>query len=174
VFYVAVLYYLNFLLEKNPKVIVDIGCGENLFKKLISNIHGINPTMESQLVDELDFFDEVFSRGHTDAYESVFSINAVHFVSLIDFKKRILEFYNIVKPGGRGFVTFNTARMLEHTSTHDCQHLFATETPTTQQLTQYVKTILSNLSINFLVTDVLIDDAADETINGNIRLVFEK
>ena len=125
VFFVSSLYYLEFLLEKNPKVIVDIGCGANFFKKLIPNIHGIDPTPNNQLADEFDFFDAEFSQGHTDTYESVFSINAVHFISLIDFERRILEFYNIVAPGGRSFITFNVMRMLELTDLSDRQLLFS-------------------------------------------------
>jgi hypothetical protein len=174
VFFISSLYYLEFLLKKNPKVIVDIGCGENLFKKLIPNIHGIDPTPNNQLADEFDFFDADFSQGHTDAYKSVFSICALHFISLIDFKKRILEFYNIVAPGGRGFITFNVMRMVERTSAQDLQTLFSSNSPTTDQLTQYVESILNNLSINFLLVEVLINDVADEPFNGNIRLIFNK
>jgi hypothetical protein len=173
-FFVSSLYYLEFLLEKNPKVIVDIGCGANLFKKLIPNIHGIDPTPNNHLADEFDFFDAEFSQGHTDAYESVFSINALHFISLIEFEKRILEFYNVVKPGGRGFITFNAMRMVENLSAQDLQTLFSSNSPTPEQLTQHVKTVLNNLTINFLLAEVLINDCVNENINGNIRLIFEK
>jgi hypothetical protein len=145
-----------------------------LFKKLIPNIYGIDPTPNNRLADEFDFFDADFSQGHTDAYESVFSICALHFISLVDFEKRILEFYNIVAPGGRGFITFNVMRMVERTSAQDLQTLFSSNSPTTDQLTQYVESILNNLSINFLLVEVLINDVADEPFNGNIRLIFNK
>lgn len=174
VFFISSLYYLEFLLEKNPKVIVDIGCGANLFKKLIPNIHGIDPTPNNSQADEFDFFDADFSQGHTNAYESVFSINALHFIPLIDFEKRILEFYNIVAPGGRGFITFNVTRMVEVTDPNDLQLLFSSNLPTPDQLTQYVNTILNNLSIKFLLTEVLINDSIDESFHGNIRLIFDK
>jgi len=174
IFFVSSLYYLEFLLEKNPKVIVDIGCGPNLFKKLIPNIHGIDPTPNNSQADEFDFFDADFSQGHTNAYESVFSINALHFIPLIDFEKRILEFYNIVAPGGRGFIAFNVIRMVEVTDPNDLQLLFSSNLPTPDQLTQYVNTILNNLSIKFLLTEVVINDSIDESIDGNIRLIFDK
>ena len=170
-FSVAPLYYLDFLLEKNPKVIVDIGCGANLFKKLIPNIHGIDPTPNNRQADEFDFFDADFSQGHTDVYESVFSINALHFISLIDFEKRLLEFINIVKPGGRGFITFNVARMLERTSKEELKQL-CVDTP--QTIIDYVCGIIQNISVKFLVIDLYIDKEMDEIMNGNIRLVFEK
>jgi hypothetical protein len=145
-----------------------------LFKKLIPNIHGIDPEPGNHLADEFDLFDADFSQGHTDAYESAFSINALHFISLKDFEKRILEFYNIVAPGGRGFITFGVMRMVERTSAQDLQTLFSSNSPTTEQLTQYVKTVLNSLTINFLLAEVLINDGVNEIINGDIRLIFEK
>ena len=33
IFYYGTFYYLQMLLEKNPKTILDLGCGRNLFKK---------------------------------------------------------------------------------------------------------------------------------------------
>mgnify|MGYP003341723626 FL=1 len=174
VFSATSLYYIEFLLEKDPKVVVDIGCGGNIFKKIIPMVHGIDPTPGNLQADENDYFDEQFSNNHVNSYESVFSINSIHYVSLKDFKNRFLQFYNVVKPGGRGFVTFNTSRMLELTGPHDVKLLFGTESPSTQQLTEYIENIVQNLSIKFLVIDILINNSIDEIMNGNIRLVFEK
>ena len=63
-------------------------------------------------------------------------------------------------------------RMLELTDLSDRQLLFFSNSPTPYQLTQYVNTILNNLSIKFLLTEVLINDSIDESFNGNIRLGF--
>jgi hypothetical protein len=170
-FSVAPLYYLDFLLEKNPQVVVDIGCGANIFKRIIPCIHGIDPTPNNPHADEFGAFDSEFSQAHKDEYESVFAINSVHFVSLIDFEKRLLEFINIVKSGGRGFVTFNVARMLERTSQEELKQL-CVDTP--QTIIDYVCGIIQNISVKFLVIDLYIDKEMDEIMNGNIRLVFEK
>jgi len=173
-FSVTPLYYLDFLLEKNPTSIVDIGCGANIFKRIIPCIHGIDPIPDNPHCDEIGFFDSEFSQAHTDEYESVFSINAIHFISLIDFEKRLLEFINIVKPGGCGFVTFNATRMLELTSKEELQQLFGDIFPNSQTITDYVRRIIQNISLKFLVIDLCINQELDEVMNGNIRLVFEK
>jgi hypothetical protein len=177
-FSIAPIYYLDFLLEKNPTKIIDIGCGANVFKRIIPCIHGIDPVPNNPYADEVGSFDDEFSHTHKDEYESVFSINAVHFISLIDFEKRILEFINIVKPGGRGFVTFNMARMLERTNYNDRQKLFNTPIPDPQALTDYVNLVVQQITQNtttkFLLVDLFIDKELDEIMNGNIRLVFEK
>lgn len=177
-FSIAPLYYLDFLIEKNPQVIVDIGCGANIFKRIIPCIHGIDPALNNPYADEFGTFDSEFSQVHKDEYESAFAINSVHFVSLIDFEKRLLEFINIVKPGGRGFVTFNANRMLERTSFEQRQKLFNTQTIDPQIITDYVNgeinRIKQNTTTKFLVVDLFIDKEIDECMNGNIRLVFEK
>ena len=64
--------------------------------------------------------------------------------------------------------------MIECTSAQDLQTLFSSDSPTTDQLTQYVESILNNLSINFLLVEVLINDVAEDAGNGNIRLIFDK
>ena len=178
---VTPLYYIDFLLEKNPTSIIDIGCGANIFKRILPCIHGIDPIPNNPYADELGSFDSEFSQAHKDEYESVFSINALHFISLIDFEKRMLEFINIVKPGGgRGFVTFNIARMLELTSEEELQVLLGVrrDIVTNEQLllkiTDYVRCVIDDMTVKMLVIDLFINQEMDEIINGNIRLVFEK
>jgi len=177
-FSIAPLYYLDFLLEKNPNKIIDVGCGANLFKRIIPRIHGIDPALNNPYADEVGSFDSEFSQNHKDEYESVFAINSMQFISLIDFEKRILEFINIVKPGGRGFITFNIARMLECTSFEQRQKLFNIQTIDPQIITDYVNSkinrIKQNTTTKFLVVDLFIDKEIDECMNGNVRLVFEK
>ena len=173
-----ICFYLDFLIEKNPQVIVDIGCGANIFKRIIPCIHGIDPTPNNPYADEFGAFDSEFSQAHKDEYESVFAINSVHFVSLVDFEKRLLEFINIVKPGGRGVITFNVTRMLEYTSFTQRQELFNTHLIDPQMLTDYVNNkinrIKQNTTTKFLVVDLFINEELDEIMNGNVRLVFEK
>lgn len=173
-FSVVPFYYLDFLLEKTPTSIIDVGCGANIFKRIIPCIHGIDPILDNPYADEVGSFDSEFSQRHKDEYESVFSINAIHFISLVDFEKRILEFINIVKPGGRGFVTFNLTRMLELTSKEELEQLFSTQVITIPLIVEYIRSAIRNISIKFLVVDLYIDKEINEIMNGNIRLVFEK
>jgi|694.fasta_scaffold138034_2 hypothetical protein len=173
-FSMAPLYYLDLLLKQNPTSIIDIGCGANMFKRIIPCIHGIDPVPDNPHADEVGSFDSEFSRAHKDEYESVFAINSVHFVSLSNFEKRMLEFINIVKPGGRGFVTFNATRMLELTSKEELEQLFSTQIINGPLVINYVRNIIQNISVKFLVIDLYIDKEINEIMNGNIRLVFEK
>jgi hypothetical protein len=165
-------WYINFLLEKYPNQVIDMGCGSNTFKKYIPFVHGIDPV--DYHADEIDFFDAQFSRGHTEAYESVMSINALHFISLSDYGLRLREFANIIKPGGRGFVTFNVERMKEHTSDSEFTSLFSSATPDNKQLSNYILSETKSNLQNILVYDNFLNECKDEHLNGNIRIVFDK
>ena len=56
-------YYVNYLLEKNPKLIVDIGCGENFFKDYLDNIVGVDSDIDSKY-DIFDHYDEDYAKNH--------------------------------------------------------------------------------------------------------------
>lgn len=173
------LWYLNFLGSDSPEKIVDIGCGANLFKLLIKKIynidcHGIDPTVGNQAADEFDFFDSEFSQGHTGAYQSAFSINALHFVPLNQLSTRVNEFYNVIAKGGRGFLALNSARMLERTDPEWLLNTFGKSDPDPLQVQEYVYNQLSTLDIDFMVVDLLITEHPDQGMDGNIRMVFKK
>jgi len=174
------LWYLQFLVDASPSCIVDLGCGENFFKPVIAKlhgipVHGIDPTPNNTAADELcNYSGSDFSRGHPNAYESVFSINALHFVPLSELTTVINNFYNIVAPNGRGFLTLNSARMVEQANHDWLLDKFNNIEPTPLQIQEYVCDQLSTLNIDFLVIDLLIDKFSDEGMDGNIRMVFKK
>jgi hypothetical protein len=173
------LWYLSFLASEHPTTIVDVGCGANLFKPLIKKIYnidcyGIDPTPENHAADEFDIFDAEFSQGHSEVYESAFSINALHFVPLFQFSTRVIEFYNIIAKGGRGFLALNSARMVDCTEPQWLLDTFGKSTPDPLQVQEYVLDQLSMLDIDFVVTDLLISKYPNEFMDGNIRMVFKK
>jgi len=173
------LWYLQFLVAASPARIVDVGCGGNMFKPVIKKLygiecHGIDPTPGNQAADEFNFFDSNFSQGHTEMYESVFSINALHFIPLSNLAIRVKEFYNIVAPGGHGFLALNSARMIERTQPEWLLQTFESATPTPAQIQSYVTEQLSNVEIDFEVIDLLIITNPNESMDGNIRMVFKK
>jgi hypothetical protein len=162
-------YYLQYLLEKNPKEIYDLGCGWNIFKKYIPKVIGVgaeDPHSSDYHADIHDFVDDEYIRNHQNFFESVFSICALHFHPLSDFGKVINDFHSMICPGGRGYLALNLARMKGR------DPFF--ENKNRDELEFYCRTELSKLTdINFLVVDV---DLAllDEGMDGNVRLVVEK
>ena len=163
--HVVPFFYISKLLEKNPKVLADIGCGMNFFKYFIPEIIGIDPT-DHPKVDNIDYFDDVYSKGHTDSFDCAMAINAIHFISLKDINKQLKSFSNIIKPGGRGFVTFNVERMIERTDEKDMI--------SDAHLSSYIKQQVDQALPNVLAYDDYINEIEGDVMNGNIRIAFEK
>lgn len=169
IFSAVPFYYLQFLQKENPSAIYDLGCGWNIFKKYIPTVIGIGaeqPENESFFADIHDFVDDDFVKGHQDFFDSVFSINALHFRPLSDLKKCVDDFYSMLRVNGIGWLSLNIARMIEKDD-----EKFGDKDQT--YLETYVRKVLFDLRMNYLVFDL---DLAvlNEWMNGNIRLVIQK
>lgn len=164
-------YYLDTVLAKNPLNIIDVGCGDNLFSKIVPGVYGIDP--RNIRSDEQIGFDEIYAAQHKHEFDCAFSIDALHFISIFYFRTQVELFANIIKPGGRGFISMNVARMMEHTPDSIRLKLFNTTTPSKKQVEDYIDSEIKKLSLNFLIVDNLISEVYDEYMDGNIRLVFE-
>jgi len=168
----ASFYYLNKLLETSPSEIADIGCGMNFFKDILPGVTGIDGT--GKWADVNDVFDDDFVRGHTNSFLCAFSIDALHFIPITDFHKRVMDFSNIITPNGRGYLAMNAARMIETTDKKVIRELFSTEVPASEQISDYIDQQIKMLPLKFLVIDNLIMEEYDDYVDGNIRLVFER
>jgi hypothetical protein len=158
-------------LVKQPTSIYDLGCGWNIFKRYIPNIIGIgaeDPNSEWFFADIHDYVDQDFVAGHQEAFESVFSICALHFRPISEIRQIVLEFISMVRPGGRGYLAMNLQRLLELDDAFLKEH----GTDLTK-IEQYVRSKLNELPVNLLCFDVYRIDI-DAGFNGNIHIVFEK
>jgi hypothetical protein len=167
-FSVLPFYYLEFLTEKNPTNIYDLGCGWNIFKKYLPSIIGVGaepPDRADFFADIHDYVDDDYIKGHQNYFESVFAICSLHFVPMSDIRKRILDFASMVKPGGRGWISLNAQRMLEK----DLKMFVMPH----KQLELWIRKELSNLPVTVLQFDMDLSKL-DEGMNGNIHLIFEK
>jgi len=162
-------YYLNYL--DTSGLIVDIGCGVNFFKPFFKNLHGIgaedplNTTgRHSFYGDEHGVVDDKFYQNHYGLFHSMFSINALHFQPLENLRNLCLNFCSMLKVGGRGFLTLNSARLVEHSVY--LKHLDG------QLLDQWIRNQFDDFPHKILVFDVDLF-RKDAWMDGNIRIVFE-
>jgi hypothetical protein len=164
-------YYLQPLLEKNPDTIYDLGCGWNIFKKYIPNIIGVDPHYNTQIYADINTkVDQQYINNHQNYFESVFSINALHYRPVTEIRLVFEEFISMVKPGGRGFLSVNIQRMLDQEKVPSSQIL---DQKYQTILDQYVRKQLDNLPCTYLIFDVNLD-TLDEWLDGNVKLVFER
>ena len=154
-------YYLNFL--DTSEQTVDLGCGMNFFKPYFPNVIGIdkNPT-DADIVDTVN--DEFFTR-HINAYHSVFSINALHYLPIGNLRNICINFSNMIKPGGRGFLSLNVQRMLEKTTTS-----FALKG---KELEAWIRQQFDDFPCELIVLDID-TTVINAFLDGNIRVVFSK
>jgi hypothetical protein len=169
-FSMAPFYYIQYLLDKNPQEIYDLGCGLNIFKRYIPNIVGVSPeTIESGYYfgDIHDFIDDDYIKNHANYFESVFAINSLHFYPIEMIRQRVLDFASMIKTNGRGFITLNLARMV------DASESRAVFYQNNFDFDKFVRNELKDMPLSFLVFDV---DLAvlNAGMDGNVRLVIEK
>jgi SAM-dependent methyltransferase len=171
-------YYLQPLLEKNPTSIYDLGCGANLFKRYIPNIIGVDKLVDYNVIsrdnsvtcpDIEEIVNKEYVRNHQIYFESVFSINSLHFRPLSELRLMYEEFISMVAPGGRGFLSVNLQRMIEKQTKPTDEFLLDGQL----NYEYYIRTQLDNLPCKYLIFDVNLD-VMDEWLDGNIRLVFER
>jgi SAM-dependent methyltransferase len=155
----SVFYYIERLLEKNPVSVIDVGCGENLFKHVIDGLYGIDPIFPQ--ADEQIEFDSVWATEHNNKFDAAMAINSLHFNHLDQFETYIKDFAKIIKPGGRGFITFNLPRLMKK------------DTITFDQAVMHCDKVIRGLDLNYIIVDQNYHDIECKA-NGNIRLVFEK
>jgi len=161
-------YYIDILMQKQPKEIYDLGCGWNLFKRYFPVI-GVGAEDINDKVkfwDLHDFVDDEFIAGHQNYYNSVFSICALHFHPLSSIRKVVCDFYSIIAPGGRGWLSLNSQRMVERD-----RKFYSSSSSEVQE---YINTQFKDLPGKILEQDVDIIGSRDEGMDGNIQIVFEK
>jgi hypothetical protein len=169
-FFAVPFYYLKYLTDRNPKIIYDIGCGWNIFKKYIPNIIGIDHNISSVAyhADLYGHVDDEYIQQHQNFFESAFAICSLHFHPLSDLRKVVLDFISMLSPGGCGFLALNLQRMIDRDPRFDNDSLpnfdFETE----------IRTQLENIPATYLVFDVNLSNGYDDSMDGNIRLVCHK
>ena len=93
-----IFYYIDQLYNTRPTTVVDVGCGECIWKKWFPNIIGFDPnTNEFSSQDFVDFFDEDFSKGHAKNWDCGMALNSIHFIRWDAIPRQIDLAMNMVK-----------------------------------------------------------------------------
>jgi hypothetical protein len=76
-----IFYYIDLLYENQPRSVIDVGCGECVWKNWFPNIVGFDPnTNPYSQQDFVDFFDEDFSRSNMRKFDCGMALNSLHFI----------------------------------------------------------------------------------------------
>ena len=170
-------YYLEKVMQSNPEVTVDLGCGLNIFKQVWPNIIGIDADLNSNY-DTMDHFDQEFALGHQQYCNALISINAIHFAPIDQIAVRLKWCADMLKPGGKAFIAFNLETWLMYTEKYRSIELFGSS-PQLDDIVNYVDKEIQSLGLDLIVYDwpvlrVPPESTIRDDHNGNIRLVFQR
>lgn len=157
-------YILDFISSQSDKVIYDIGCGVNFFKKFY-NLIGIDPINRKS--DIKDKFDSNFLKKHTEDFYNAITINAIHFCSLFDIEKQIYEFISLVKHNGFVYIALNCKRMIEFCNEQEIKNL-------NTSIEEYIDNIVKKIPYEIFFYENTINKFPDEGLNGNIKILIKK
>lgn len=173
------LYYIKYLLEINPTTIADIGSGVNRFKNLFPDIVGVEKQIDMDHdIGLLATVDDEWVEQHQNQYDAIICINMLHFTHIEQVCCRLQWIYDMLAPGGRAFVAFNLETWLMKTSPAQLKRLF-NGIPILDQAVDIIHKQVESLGLNLIVNDWAIlrqshEGTVRDSLNGNIRLVFEK
>jgi hypothetical protein len=178
-------YYLQWLLERNPEIVLDVGCGTNRFRSIWPQIIGIDDysVEEGPLDPPIDpdsicmHFDEDFAVCHEKMCDALISVNAIHHSPLWGLAPQLKALSGMIRPGGRAFVSFNIETWLMHTPGHELQQRFGSF-PQLNDILSYMNDQIMSIGLQFLIYDWPVLDTNDcssvrDDLDGNVRMVFE-
>jgi hypothetical protein len=93
-----VFYYIDQLYNTAPADVIDVGCGENVWKKWFPHIIGFDPRPSQHAnCDFVAEFDQQFSVTHTGHWDCGMALNSIHFVDWSQIPSQIDRAMNLVK-----------------------------------------------------------------------------
>ena len=151
---ISIFYYVDLLLETNPDIILAVGCGDNILKKYVPKIVGLDPMCAA--ADIHGHFDDQFVQQHTGEYDCAMAVLSINNVSLLEFRNRINQFGKIIKTGGRGYISFSLGRLVNCTDPHEFAEIFDLSRPVTIfDYYCYLKKELEKIDSSIIAADVL-------------------
>lgn len=173
---IVTLFYLELLQETNPKVIYDIGCGWNLWKRYYPNIIGIDSW--SDYADIHDVYSQDFINKWEGKMDCAMSVNLdVDFPYPTNFDnvgEQIVQFSRLLKSGGRGYVSLPAIGFFHNTTRewyndnniayYDCD-----------AIEDYIKQKIILTDLDIIALDIEMDVILNTPgIDGEVRVVFRK
>jgi hypothetical protein len=172
-----IFYYIDKLYDKNPSSVIDVGCGECVWKKFFPNIIGFDPTPSVYSdYDFVDYFDENFCQGHKENWDCGMALNSIHFIPWPLVSDQIKMAMGLIKKGGRFLFTFNFKVLDNYTK----ESIFPKKASYMEQI-DYMDMMISAAGFDIVMLDYpylqgvsekLIEEQA--FINGTVRFILEK
>lgn len=179
----VLFYYINLLLETNPKEIHDIGCGWNIFKRYYPHIVGwdiknLENTHNAGFADHYTDLSIDWLKSKKHQFDSAMSTCALHFNPIEQIDEIVEAFVDTVKPGGRALCTFNLKQMLQR-SEDPAVSSFKTnrflDKKDETKLINYINDKLQPLQLDYVNFEIPgLGKSTANHMDGNLRMVVQR
>lgn len=93
-----IFWYIDQLYSAQPADVVDIGCGENVFKKWFPNLTGVDSDEYPYGgPDIVAFFDTDYAKSNQERWDSGMALGALHYCHWRDLEQQIENAMTVVK-----------------------------------------------------------------------------
>jgi len=164
-------YYLGQLNIQDSDTAIDIGCGLHPWKQYFPNLIGMD-SWEDMNPDIVDTFDQEFCCKRKNLFDKIVAVNSIHFASIAEMNNRIEWIYDMLKPGGRAWISTNIETWLMYTDSR------SVSIPDLAYAGKFALEILNLWSNRSIVVDHQlprdIHSGIRNDLNGNLHLVLHK
>lgn len=173
-----IFYYIDFLYENNPQSVIDVGCGDNLFKKWFPNITGADVKNWTTFVEPDIIIDENFYRINKEKFDCGLALNSYHFHGFSNSLRNIENAMELIKTNGRFLFTINYEAFPNFRNGYDEK-----KSQTSDLLKRYLSydekiyDYFESSKYKIILFDPIVTrgyEINQNYINGNTRFILEK
>lgn len=101
----SLIYEIN---KQNPENVIDIGCGDNVFKGMINNLTGIDiVNKRADMVCDIMEIELDLEDGTSSAFDIALALGSINFGAEDDIVEVLEKVYTLLKPGGKLYMRVN-------------------------------------------------------------------
>ena len=101
-------YWLLHTIQPQSLPCVDVGCGANLFRRVLPTVWGVDPHNPD---DRNEVLTDSWWPRNSGRWQRAVSVNALHFGTVAQVGHHLRAFHSILAPGGRAVCAINRQRI---------------------------------------------------------------
>lgn len=159
-------YILDYISSQTDGVIYDVGCGMNIFKQFY-NVIGIDwdhPNADLHIA-----FDRGLAARNWQKIDAAVSICAIHFYHIDKLMDTVLDFFNMIKPGGLGYLAINVRKIMDNTPELHPREVVERVRSCFKEITSRQRDLGE-----VIYFEDLIDLFPSDGMNGNVRILIRR
>jgi hypothetical protein len=171
-----IYYYISWLYDNNPKLVLDFFCGHSHWKKFFPNIYSVDiAEWNYSSIDCIIHENEInnFIETHNQYFDCGMAINGIHFGTFDQVKENITKCMSMIKSNGRFLFTLNMKVILSNNTGPNRFHSRSRVEVDTYYFLHFYE-MLKQTEYKIILFDMCATKVQRPEINGDIRFILEK